>query len=98
MSEFMKGFWTGAGVLVAGLNLNMGLGGGGGYSGPSYGGASGPAGVPGSSGYPDTNANALLAFGPTGVTQRGRNPAVHSLAFGVACFAALVFFAWALPR
>lgn len=83
---------------MAGLNLNMGLGAGGSYAGPVYG-AEGPSGVPASMGYPDTSNSALLEFGPGGYAGGGsRNPAAHSLMFGLACFAGLIILAWVLPR
>lgn len=75
--------------------MQMGLGGGGGYRGPVFGG-DGPAAVPASGGYPDTSASAML-FGPSGMSGGPASPK-HSLLFGVACFAGLIFFAWALPR
>lgn len=81
---------------MAGMYMSMGLGGAGAYSGPVYG-ADGPAAVPASGGYPDTAAGTMMAFGPGGAA-RPRDPGVHSLTFGVVCFAALIFFAWALPR
>lgn len=77
--------------------MNMGLGAGaGGYQGPVYG-SDGPAAVPAPVGYADTRPGSAMTFGPGGVSG-GRNPTVHALAFGVFCFAALVFMAWALPK
>lgn len=81
---------------MAGLNLNMGLGGS--YAGPVYG-SDGPSAVPEAQGYPDTGNNAMLRFGPSGVSGgEGAGRAAHSLTFGLLCFAALIFVAWALPR
>ena len=80
---------------MPGLSMNMGLGGS--YAGPVYGGDGvSAADVPVSTGYPDTSTSAMT-FGPGGAGM-GRNPTVHAFGFGVACFAILLFMAWALPR
>jgi hypothetical protein len=87
---------------MPGLNLNMGAfgaGGAGSYAGPVYGSDGGAASVPYSTGYGDTGAGSALTFGPGSVTgPGGSNPTAHALAFGVFCFAALIFLGWALPR
>jgi hypothetical protein len=84
---------------MPGLNLNMGLGGSGGYSGPVFGSDGGAAAVPASGGYPDTGAGRAMTFGPGSAgSGAAGHPTVHALSFGVLCFAALVFMAWALPR
>jgi hypothetical protein len=82
---------------VPGITMNMGLGSAGTYSGPVFGG-DGPSGVPATGGYADTGAGRALMFGPGQVSGGGPNPTAHAFAFGVACFAALIFLAWALPR
>jgi hypothetical protein len=81
---------------MAGLVMNMGLGGGASYSGPVFG-SDGGAAVPATVGYPDTAPGRAMTFGPGGVSG-GSTPTVHALAFGVVCFAALVFIGWVLPR
>lgn len=89
---------------MPGLKMNMGLGGqagGGAYLGPVFG-SDGGAAVAGSGGYGDTGRGTIagLAFGPSGVTGGAGGGGVHghALVFGVVCFTALLFLAWALPR
>lgn len=89
---------------MAGLVLDMGLGGaaGAGYRGPVFSdGAAAPSSVPGAGGYGDTGRGSIagMDFGPSGVTAPGMGRQhTHALAFGVFCFGALLFIAWALPR
>lgn len=81
---------------MSGLYMGMGLGSAEAYSGPVYG-SDGAASVPASGGYPDTGPGRAMTFGP-GRVSGGGNPTAHAFAFGVFCFAALIFMAWALPR
>lgn len=83
-----------------GLQMRMGLGGQAGagtYMGPVFG-TDGGAAVPVTGGYADTGPGRAMTFGPSGTTGGAAAPTVHALAFGVFCFAALVFLGWALPR
>jgi len=83
---------------MSGLNMSMGLGAGAGtYAGPVFG-TDGGAAVPASGGYADTGSGRAMTFGPTGATAGAPAQTVHALAFGVFCFAALIFLGWALPR
>ena len=83
-----------------GIQMAMGLGGpagGGSYQGPVFG-TDGGAAVPATGGYADTGIGRAMTFGPGGTTTPGAGATVHALAFGVFCFAALIFLGWALPR